>query len=82
MRPTSNQGDLLGNRAFVGFAQQLLRRDDNINDLKMQLGQIERLQPDHNHVETCDAGTGLKGLIDEVNLDHQVFFDIYTPEQK
>lgn len=75
-------GDLLCHPALEGFAPLVLPWDDRATDPRMRLDRIAGLLPYHSQVRPAVVVAGLNRMIDDVAAGHQVFFDIYSQEEK
>lgn len=78
----STIGDLLNHPAFQGFAEQILPWDGRSYDEDMRLSNMASLMPYHSHVNPQNSVDALNRLIDDVSDGKQVFYDIYTEEEK
>jgi len=75
-------GNLLSHPAFKGFAPLILPWDDRGYDPEMRLYQIAWLLPYRSKVKPDVAVAGLNRMIEDIAAGHQVFFDIYSEEEK
>lgn len=78
----STVGDILHHPAFYGYARRILPWDDRSYDETMSLNGIGGLLPYHSAVDTETVLGGLNRMIDDVEGGQQVFYDIYSDEQK
>lgn len=80
--PTSTVGDILHHPAFSGYARRILPWDDRSYDETMSLNGIGGLLPYHSAVDTETVLGGLNRMIRDVGDGRQVFYDIYSDEEK
>lgn len=79
---TSTVGDILRHPAFNGFARHILPWNDRRYDESMPLSTIDGLLPYHSAIDTGTVLGGLNRIISDVAAGRQVFFDIYSDEEK
>jgi acetyl esterase/lipase len=82
LKVTDKLRALIEHPAFRGFARQLLPWDNRDYDADLPLNTIETLLPYHSCVEPSIVVAGLNRLIDDAHSGKQVFYHIYTEEQK
>lgn len=75
-------GNLLSHPAFKGFAPLILPWDGRGYDPEMRLDQIASLLPYHSEVKPDVVVAGLNRMIEDAAAGHQVFFGIYSEEEK
>jgi acetyl esterase/lipase len=78
----STLGDLLGHRAFTGFAHLILPWDDRVYDEDMRLDRIRSLLPYHTHVDPETVTGALNRMIDDADDGNTVFYRFYTDAQR
>lgn len=74
--------DIVNHPAFEGFGDLLLTRDNNSSYYDTPLSNVGSLMPYHGNVRPDVVVGALNHLIDEVNDNKTVFYDIYTEQQK
>jgi acetyl esterase/lipase len=74
--------DIVNHGAFKGFGNMLLVRDNNASYYNTRLTDVRTLMPYHSHVQPEETVGSLNRLIDDVNDGKQVFYEIYTDEEK
>jgi len=80
---TENQvRDIVNHPAFKGFGELLLPFDNNSPYYQLNLSEVSRLMPYHNHVNPDIVVDALNHMIDEVNDGRNIFYSIYTDEQQ
>ncbi|MBY3233410.1 alpha/beta hydrolase [Rhizobium laguerreae] len=79
---TSTVGDILRHPAFSGYARRVLPWDDHAYDESMYLSRISSLLPYHSAVVTMTVLGGLNRMIDDIADGRQVFYDIYSDQEK
>ncbi|WP_315860998.1 alpha/beta hydrolase [Rhizobium leguminosarum] len=79
---TSTVGDILGHAAFLGYARRVLPWDERGYDESMNLSRISSLLPYHSAVDTRTVVGGLNRMINDVAAGRQVFYDIYSDQEK
>jgi hypothetical protein len=77
----STLGDLLGHRAFVGFARLILPWDDRAYDESLRLDRIDSLLPCHTRVDPTVVTGALNRMIDDVANGRTIFYRFYTEAQ-
>ncbi|CAN7475024.1 hypothetical protein LJR098_004461 [Rhizobium sp. LjRoot98] len=82
LSPTNTIGDILRHPAFSGYAPRVLPWDDRRYDEDMTLNGLQKLLPYHSAVDVQTVLGGLNRIIDDVAGGHQVFYDIYSDEEK
>ena len=78
----SSLRELLGHRAFAGFAHLILPWDVRAYDEQMPLSQIGSLLPYHTHVDPQTVVVGLNRMIDDSAGGQAVFYRFYSDEQR
>ncbi|WP_312894093.1 alpha/beta hydrolase [Rhizobium laguerreae] len=79
---TSTVSDILRHPAFFGHARRVLPWDERGYDESMSLSRISSLLPYHSAVDTRTVVGGLNRMIDDVADGRQVFYDIYSEQEK
>jgi len=79
---TSTVGDILRHPAFSGYARRVLPWDEHAYDESMYLSRISSLLPYHSAVDTRTVLGGLNRMIDDIADGRQVFYDIYSDQEK
>lgn len=74
--------DIVNHPAFNGFGELLLSRDDNSSYYNTPISNIGSLMPYHGNVRPDIVVGSVNHMIDEVNEDKTIFYDIYTEQQK
>lgn len=74
--------DIVNHPIFKGFGELLLTRDNNSSYYDTPISNIRSLMPYHGHVRPDDVVGALNRMIDDVNNNRQIFYDIYTDRQK
>ncbi|WP_205741272.1 alpha/beta hydrolase [Geofilum rhodophaeum] len=74
--------DIVNHTAFEGFGELLLPHDDNSSYYNTSLNNVGSLMPYHGHVVPNDVVGSLNRMIDDVNEGRNIFYDIYSEEQK
>ncbi len=74
--------DIINHPAFNGFGELLLSRDDNSSYYNTPISNIGSLMPYHGNVRPDIVVGSVNHMIDEVNEDKTIFYDIYTEQQK
>lgn len=82
LSPTNTIGDILRHPAFSGHAPRVLPWDDRRYDEDMTLNGLHKLLPYHSAVDVQTVLGGLNRIIDDAAGGHQVFYDIYSHEEK
>lgn len=82
LSPASTIGDIASHTAFEGFARRILPWDDRDYDLDAKLSAIGSLLPYHSHVDVASTVGALNRMIGDVERGQQIFFDIYTDDEK
>ncbi len=74
--------DVVNHPAFKGFSQLMLpsENDTYLNDTP--LSNVRSLMPYHGHVDPLIVVGALNHMIDEVKDGKNIFYDIYTEQQK
>ncbi|GAB4017136.1 hypothetical protein GCM10028808_47760 [Spirosoma migulaei] len=74
--------DIVTHSAFQGFGELLLPWDDNTRYYDTRLQDVGSLMPYHSHVNPDVVVGALNRMIDDVDAKKQVFYDVYTDQQK
>ncbi|MDL2278059.1 alpha/beta hydrolase [Parabacteroides sp. OttesenSCG-928-G07] len=74
--------DIVNHPAFEGFGELLLSRDNNSSYYNTPLTNVGSLMPYHGNVRPDVVVKSLNHMIDEVNKNNTIFYDIYTEQQK
>lgn len=74
-------GTMVANPAFRGFGHLLLPWNDRA-DFDLPLSRIARLLPYHSQVDVDTVVQALNRMIAAVDAGEQIFFDIYSEEEK
>jgi len=74
--------DIVNHPAFQGFGELLLSCDNNSAYHDTPLTNVASLMPYHGNVRPDVVVAALNRMIDDVNTDNSVFYDIYTEQQK
>lgn len=74
--------DIVNHKAFDGFGELLLTRDNNSGYYNTPLSNMSSLMPYHGHVRPDVSLGAVNYLIDEVNNGKTIFYDFYTEQQK
>jgi acetyl esterase/lipase len=74
--------DVVNHKAFEGFGELLLTRDNNTGYYSTLLSNMSTLMPYHGQVRPDVSLRAVNYLIDEVKEGKTIFYDIYTEKQK
>jgi len=74
--------DILSHPSFAGFAERILPWAGRQYDQRMRLRDIGSLLPYHSAVNPVTVTAALNRLIGHAERDLQVFYDIYTDQEK
>jgi hypothetical protein len=74
--------DLAKHPAFSGFGELLLPRDNNVSHYGTPLSDVASLMPYHRNVRPDEVLDAVNHMIDEVSKGRDIFYDIYTEQQK
>jgi hypothetical protein len=74
--------DLAKHPAFRGFGELLLPRDNSLSDYSTPLSDVASLMPYHRNVRPDEVLDAVNHMIDEVSKGRDIFYDIYTEQQK
>lgn len=74
--------DIVNHRAFKGFSQLILPRDNDTYHYDTLLSNVRSLMPYHSHVDPEIVVGALNHMIDEVKDGKTIFYDLYTEQQK
>lgn len=73
--------DVIDNEAISSFSSHIFPRS-YLNNLNLKLSNIDELLPYHTYINDKDTVNIINYFIDESNKENQVFYDIYSKEEK
>ncbi len=79
---SNNVSDIVNHKAFKGFGELLLPRDNNSGVYNTPLSNVGSLMPYHGNVNSGDVVDALNRMIDDVNEGKTIFYEFYTEDQK
>lgn len=74
--------DIVNHPAFEGFGELLLASNNNSSYYNTPISNVGSLMPYHGNICPDVAVKSLNFMIDEVNNEKTIFYDIYTDSQK
>lgn len=74
--------DIVNHSAFKGFGELLLPLDDNTSYHNTRLSNVGTLMPYHSHVSPDVVVDALNHMIEDVDREETIFYDIYTEQEK
>lgn len=73
---------ILNEEKFKGFGQFIFPTQWGNPDSSMTLNEVDSLLPYHSHIDVDTTIKVIDYMYQQVNDQHQIFYDIYSDEEK